>query len=446
MTAVAAAAAANVAQDSTAASSAIADAKTREVRLGLVMYGGVSLAIYINGVAHELFRAVRGRGVYRLIKRLTRSDISVDVLSGTSAGGINGIFLAYALCNQVEFGACAALWRKHGDIDRLLRSVDAPAEEFTSLLDSEGFYQPKLVEAFASMAEKKSSQYQGPEDNTPVGELDLMVTGTDFNGRVYDTVDDRGTVVQVKDHRTVFWLKHREGRKQPFNPVDARDDAPADVGEKLETHQALAKLARITSCFPAAFAPVVVTAAGAGADARLRHWGALGTVKDRVFLDGGVLDNKPFTSTLEAIYHRMAARPVSRHLLFVEPDPEQFDASAPPVVPSLIRAALDSLTKLPGYESIADDLELADRAQRSGGPAGRDRADRAAAAADQPPRQARRRRGPPAGAPERSRRRGAGRAVPDAPRRFAPRGQRAGQLDRPARLVPEDPPGAARRG
>ena len=69
-----------------------------------------------------------------------------------------------------------------------------------------------------------------------------------------------------------------------------------------------------------------------------------------------MLDNKPFTSTLDAIYHRTAARPVSRHLLFVEPDPEQFDAGAPPVVPSLIRAALDSLTKLPGYESIADDL------------------------------------------------------------------------------------------
>jgi hypothetical protein len=60
--------------------------KSREVRLGLVMYGGVSLAIYINGVAQELFRAVHGRGIYRLIKALTDSDIVVDVLSGTSAG------------------------------------------------------------------------------------------------------------------------------------------------------------------------------------------------------------------------------------------------------------------------------------------------------------------------------------------------------------------------
>ena len=33
--------------------------ETQELRLALVCYGGVSLAIYINGVAQELFRLVR---------------------------------------------------------------------------------------------------------------------------------------------------------------------------------------------------------------------------------------------------------------------------------------------------------------------------------------------------------------------------------------------------
>jgi predicted acylesterase/phospholipase RssA len=87
------------------------------------MYGGVSLAIYINGVAHELFRAVRGRGMYRLVKALTDSDVVVDVLSGSSTGGINGILLSYALCSQCEFSSTAELWRKNGDIDVLLNSV-----------------------------------------------------------------------------------------------------------------------------------------------------------------------------------------------------------------------------------------------------------------------------------------------------------------------------------
>ena len=33
--------------------------RSRETRLGIVMSGGVSLAVYENGVAQELFRAVR---------------------------------------------------------------------------------------------------------------------------------------------------------------------------------------------------------------------------------------------------------------------------------------------------------------------------------------------------------------------------------------------------
>ena len=100
----------------------VVEEKSREVRLGLVMYGGVSLAIYINGVAHEFFRAVRGQGIYRLVKALTDSDIVVDIISGTSAGGINGILLGYALCNKKDFGSSASLWREYGDIAKLLRS------------------------------------------------------------------------------------------------------------------------------------------------------------------------------------------------------------------------------------------------------------------------------------------------------------------------------------
>ncbi len=82
---------------------------SREVRLGLVLYGGVSLAIYMNGIANEFFNVVRGRGIYGLIKALTDSDVVVDIVSGASAGGINGLFLAYALCNETEFGAFADL-------------------------------------------------------------------------------------------------------------------------------------------------------------------------------------------------------------------------------------------------------------------------------------------------------------------------------------------------
>src|ERR1700693_1852139 len=96
----------------------------REVRLGIVMYGGVSLAVYENGVAQELFRTVKGEGVYTLIKALTESDVVVDIMSGSSAGGINGIFFGYALANDRDFTFCADLWRDDGGFLKLLRRPD----------------------------------------------------------------------------------------------------------------------------------------------------------------------------------------------------------------------------------------------------------------------------------------------------------------------------------
>jgi len=161
------------------------------------MYGGASLAIYINGVAQEFFRAVRGRGVYRLIKALTDSDIAVDIISGTSAGGINGILLGYALCNEREFGDCSVLWRMYGDIRRLLRSPSASPEDTPSLLDSEHYYQEKLEDALRSMGpcppDEPSSPYY-----TPLKELDLFITGTDVDGNVYTAVDDEGHLVRYR--------------------------------------------------------------------------------------------------------------------------------------------------------------------------------------------------------------------------------------------------------
>jgi hypothetical protein len=103
----------------------------REVRLGIVMYGGVSLAVYENGVAQELFRSIKGEGVHALIKSLTESDIVVDIMSGTSAGGIKGIFLGYALANDKDFKFCADLWRNDGDFSKLLRQPE-DANKFAS--------------------------------------------------------------------------------------------------------------------------------------------------------------------------------------------------------------------------------------------------------------------------------------------------------------------------
>src|SRR5919109_3335664 len=154
----------------------------REIRLGLVVYGGVSLAIYINGVADELFRAVRGRGIYKLLKRLLDADIVVDIISGTSAGGINGLLLAYALTNGREFSDCARLWRDHGALAKLLRLTDDEVHA-TSLLDSRNYYIPHLEAAFRDMS-RISPEVERTERPSRLDELDLFVTGTNFDGRM----------------------------------------------------------------------------------------------------------------------------------------------------------------------------------------------------------------------------------------------------------------------
>jgi hypothetical protein len=98
----------------------------QEIRFAVVLYGGVSLAIYINGIAQELQRMVRGTAtlpeneelkgtelIYRELGQLLGLDgpskeeikpdskiktrFVVDIISGTSAGGINGVALAKAL-------------------------------------------------------------------------------------------------------------------------------------------------------------------------------------------------------------------------------------------------------------------------------------------------------------------------------------------------------------
>ncbi|MCU0524294.1 MAG: patatin-like protein [Elainella sp. Prado103] len=364
-----------------------------EARLGLVVYGGVSLAIYMNGVCREFYNAVRGRGIYKLVKALTDSDIVVDVISGTSAGGINGVLLSYALANSnetraVDFKNFANIWRDSGDIKQLLRTPDLKLRmngfqdgegTTNSLLNGEGFYQQQLAGAFKEAWDKRTENVHQIESEwySPADELDLFVTGTDTLGRVSRAFDNTGSLIEVKDHRTVFLLKHRQGRKEPFQP-------------NPQNQQALGTLCRITSCFPVAFPVVSVQlpvpiegnpsqlAPVSEIDRRLVYWGQLTnrelplkkpkTGYQLHFVDGGVLDNRPFSYTIRQIYYRVAYRPVTRKLFYIDPSPDRF-LNSPKfnqmAKPNIWETVADSLVGLPRYESIAGDLQdIKDRNER----------------------------------------------------------------------------------
>jgi patatin-related protein len=308
-------------------------ARQREVRLGLVLYGGVSLAVYENGVAQELHRMVCGQGVYGLLCELTDSDIVVDIISGTSAGGVNGVMLAYALANKRKFAASADLWRNEGDIERLLRKQNDPDAQ--SVLDSD-YYQNRLQNCFANELTQDNT---GPQ----IEELDLFVTSTDANGAISTVYDDLGHAIDIKNHRALFQLSYRGERKNDFG-------APPSALPALAKD--LAQLCRMTSCFPVAFEPVRVDTS----QTNFFRWGRLRN--PAVYLDGGILNNKPFTSTIDAIARRTANRAVERFLIYVEPNPERFAPSAEvPNSPAIAQAAAAALISIPSYQSIAGDLD-----------------------------------------------------------------------------------------
>ena len=91
--------------------------RQKELRIALVCYGGVSLAVYMHGVTKELWKLARAsraffagdhhsggtEAVYlRLLERIQaehglRLRVLPDIIAGASAGGLNGVFLAQAI-------------------------------------------------------------------------------------------------------------------------------------------------------------------------------------------------------------------------------------------------------------------------------------------------------------------------------------------------------------
>jgi patatin-related protein len=333
----------------------------REMQLGLVVYGGVSLAIYTHGICQEFFNAVRGRGIYKLIKALTDADLVVDVISGSSAGGINGILLGYAIANSndreiVDFSEFAKIWRNSGEAIELLKKpnlfkfplgINATSENFGGGAAAKAdavrktlTHRQGLLAALTRGIERKLPRSTQEWFSTTT-ELDLAIAGTDYLGRVERLAvcdSNRSTDEQqpngVKDHRAIFRLKHRQGRKEPFNPYFQDPTLPRTPND---TYQALIKLCQITAGTPV-IAPLVeinLQDRKNSIDRQLIAWGKLAknyTVDistnrgDKLyFLDGGLLDNAPLTCLMKESYYRLPNRSSQRKLFYVDPNPENFN-------------------------------------------------------------------------------------------------------------------------
>lgn len=317
-----------------------------EVRLGLVLYGGVSLAVYIYGVVIEVQRLLRAseeleRGgdvdrmssYARALDAAGASRATVDILSGTSAGGINGVLLAKALARGADVEAAKELWLEGGDIEQLLQppSVVDPH----SLLRSDHF-QEKLLEGMKLL--DKSS----PKAPTAPPILDLFVSATHLSGEEKLFVDALGSKIATRQHRYVFQLKLRRFQPGPEGTSGKQGYKTDDFRDNTR----LATLARATSAFPFAFEPVELTAADKGMEEeKTAGW----------FADGGILNNKPFTEAVDTIAARRSDRPVRRWLLSVDPDPEAAE-EAEDAPPAFDQTVVRSIASIPRYQSIVRDL------------------------------------------------------------------------------------------
>jgi patatin-related protein len=410
-------------------------ANVKELRLATVLYGGVSLCIYMHGVTKELHRLVRasqaleqGRPAATPIERVyvdlleqlardsdgIRTRVVLDVVSGTSAGGINGVFLAKALAHDLELDPLRTLWLDEGDIRRLARGPVGWAARlpiwpgppggrpgpvrrgFRAIAGLLGKVVRPLARFFAAilfwlllpflwvadrlgvlgsplkgdrvfrLAYEALQAMESPD--TPKANGSLMPAGHRLRLFV-TTTDIRGYFRTIRIWRPRAVTERRHRHVLEFGYVSTGPDSFDDP--------ALALSARATSCFPGAFPPVAVGSVGADLQGNGVPWAREDTdalaeslfgiyaasgsnVLESWFFDGGVLDNRPFGLAIDAIGRQPASTEVDRKLLYLEPDPAGVATSTAGSEPGFVYTVKQALVGIPRAEPILDDLERVD--------------------------------------------------------------------------------------
>ena len=320
--------------------------------------------------------------------------IVVDVIAGASAGGINGVILARALAHDLSIDPLRDFWLKHSDVAELmpphikagpwtkwyfrpfvwmfmyrfredLGDNRELRQKLSMFLRSRWFRPPfdgynltkVLFDGFSGMGDPKT---QG-SSLVPAGlQLDLFVTVTDFHGYVTDTPIHDPPVIQDREHRQMLRMSYRHWPKGIENSSFDRENLPA-----------LVFAARATSSFPGAFPPMRFAEIDKLLAERRLSWRTrvdflyrnfrpylLANVNpaDASFIDGSVLNNKPFAKAIEAIRGRPAYRHVDRRLLYIDPHPQGAERRGTMRVPGFFSTLKGALSDIPRNEPIHDDL------------------------------------------------------------------------------------------
>jgi patatin-related protein len=390
--------------------------REKELRLALICYGGISLAIYMHGITKEIWRVARAsraflkgtppenavEGSYiKLLELIAAHDnlklrILPDIIAGASAGGINGIFLAQAIASGQSLEPLTDMWLQKADVDELLdpdarplsrfskfwatplvwlalgrrsgtvqRTVDAEARDevrakVSRLVRARWFEPPFGGQGFTSMLlDAFDAMAAGPvgERLIPKGQpLDLFVTVTDFGGYPEQLRLNSPSEITETEHRLTLSFSDRREKE-------------GGLGDTVE----LAFAARATASFPGAFPPVNVAEIDRALAVRGRSWdtraaflshilpGHGNANEAAVLIDGSVLANAPFKPALEALRDRPARREIDRRFVYIDPKPGivsiGLTKKGATQLPGFFRTIFGAMSDIPREQPIRDSLE-----------------------------------------------------------------------------------------
>ena len=395
--------------------------RQKELRLALVCYGGVSLAVYMHGVTKEIWHLARASrahldgeelsgvaGVYRQLLEQIESEhglrlrVMPDILTGASAGGINAVFLAQALYSGGSLEPVTDLWLKNADVSELTAPEARPVWRFAKfwtqpladwflkrsgnavdesvspetrkevrdkvsyLVRGRWFEPPFSGERFSEMLYEALTSMGGQPGAVllpPNHPINLLVTATDFRGHAEMLRLNSPEMVQETEHRM---------------PIAFDGVAPIEAGQPLADPLELTLAARATASFPGAFPPLVLDEIDRLAASEGHHWAnrggfigrimpghiSTGTVDDVALIDGAVLVNAPFGAALKAMAGRNSQREVDRRFVYIEPRPdrsrmthEDVENEGPAEPLGWFSTIFGSLSTIPREQPIRDDLE-----------------------------------------------------------------------------------------
>lgn len=400
--------------------------RQKELRLALVCYGGVSLAVYMHGITKEIWHVARASRAFHtpdspipagaaavycaMLAEIEQTHdlrlrVLPDILTGASAGGINAVFLAQALHAGDSLEPLTDLWLTNADVSQLTDPEAEPlwryakfwaqpiAEWFlkrpgntvsaTVALETRRevrekvsrfvrlrwfappFSGPRFSVMLYEALEQMAAQGDGVALLPPGHPVDLAVTATDFRGHAELLRLHSPAIIAETEHRLPIRFRARVG-----------DNAAPLLGDRL----ALVLAARATASFPGAFPPLMLDEIDRLAANKGQEWPTRddflrrvmpvhvrdGTVATAALIDGAVLVNAPFGAALEALHGRPSIREVDRRFVYIDPRPDR--RSPPPPGEGnkvgFFGAIFGALSTIPREQPIRDDLERIEQQSR----------------------------------------------------------------------------------